>query len=74
MILKTLISMLRCVWLGLELNSAADWARFEDAWISPLDEDNALWCSRVAGLSFKDYSFGMAPILKGCFIPLYLQI
>ncbi len=23
MILKTLISMLRCVWLGLELNSAA---------------------------------------------------
>ncbi len=33
MILKTLISMLRCAWLGLELNSAGKWilrARFED--------------------------------------------
>ncbi len=35
MILKTLISMLRCVWLKLELNSAGkwiSWARFEDPW------------------------------------------
>ncbi len=35
MILKTLISMLRCVWLRLELNSAGkciSWARFEDPW------------------------------------------
>ncbi len=30
MILKTLISMLRCVWLGLEVNSAG-MVRFEDA-------------------------------------------
>ncbi len=30
MILKTLINTLRCVWLGLELNSAGV-ARFEDA-------------------------------------------
>ncbi len=31
--LKTLISMLMCVWLGLELNSAGKWisrARFDD--------------------------------------------
>ncbi len=32
-IFKSLISMLRCVWLGLELNSAGV-ARFEDAWCS----------------------------------------
>ncbi len=35
MILKTLISMLRCVWLGLELNSAGKWisrARFQHPW------------------------------------------
>ncbi len=35
MILKTLISMLRSVWYGLELNSAGKWisrARFEDHW------------------------------------------
>ncbi len=33
MILKTLISMLKCLWLGLELKSAGKWisqARFED--------------------------------------------
>ncbi len=29
MILKTLISMLGCVWLGLELNKGISWARFE---------------------------------------------
>ncbi len=35
MILKTLISMLRCVWSGLELNSAGKWIsrdRFEYLW------------------------------------------
>ncbi len=35
MILKTLISILWCVWLGLELNSTGKWisrAKFEDPW------------------------------------------
>ncbi len=68
MILKILISMLRCVWLGLELNSAGKWisrARFEYPWCSISSSfQNSLKTSGHRGYEFLEFwCWNLVPFL-----------
>jgi len=63
-ILKTLISLLRCVWLRLELNSAGQWpsrTEFEKPCFSPTSSLSGTYVSHWVFISSDFKSVGRAP-------------